>query len=241
MWKNPDHRVCGNPTLGAQKALAKASSLLQDSKMCVEQMITKTPKERYGTIKDILVEAETGLYDAVILGKRASYTLQWMFERPADEIAKAAFRDNALEAPVWVCPAPKKGSKNVLVALDGSAGSLRAVDHVGYILANQEQHDITLMQVRNSGGPDAERIFAEAMRILSEQYRIAPKRIETVQSWGINVAATLMAAAEKGNFAAIATGLQGEDGKVKKRISRPGNTTIKLLERAEKVSLWCCP
>lgn len=72
MWEHPDERVSGKPTIGARKALDKAMEMLSQSKMSVDSMMTKTFAERYGKIKDILNENLSGLYDAIILGKRAS-------------------------------------------------------------------------------------------------------------------------------------------------------------------------
>ena len=72
MWEHPDERVSGKPTIGARKALEKATEMLSQSKMSVDSMMTKVFAERYGKIKDILNESSSGLYDAIILGKRAS-------------------------------------------------------------------------------------------------------------------------------------------------------------------------
>jgi len=240
MWDNPDDRVKGQLTVGAKRAMDKATTLLKKSKMSVDEMITKTFAERYGKIKDILNEGSSGLYDAIILGKRASYTLQWFFERPADETAKAIIKDSSVTTPIWVCPAPEKGRKNVLVCLDGSEESLRAVDHVGYTLAKQEQHNITLLHVENGAGLNAEEIFSKSSSILKE-HSIDPSRIKTETTWGVNVAGTILSYAEKGSFAAIAVGLRGVDKGVMKRINLAGGTTASLIERAGKVSLWCCP
>jgi len=240
MWENPDDRVKGQLTIGAKKAMDKATTLLDKSKMSVDEMITKTFAERYGKIKDILNEGSSGLYDAIILGKRASYTLQWFFERPADETAKTIIKDSSVTAPIWICPAPEIGRKNVLVCLDGSEESLRAVDHVGYILAKQEQHNITLLHVENGAGLNSEEIFSKSSSILKE-HSIDPVRIKTETTWGVNVAGTILSYAEKGSFAAIAVGLRGVDKGIMKRINLAGETTVHLIERAEKVSLWCCP
>lgn len=240
MWENPDERVKGQLTVGAKRAMDKAIALLNKSRMSIDEMITKTFSERYGKIKDILNEGSAGLYDAIILGKRASYTLQWFFERPADEMAQAIIKDSSLITPIWVCPVPEKGRKNVLVSVDGSEESLRAVDHVGYILSKQDQHNITLLHVENAAGLDKEEIFTRSIASLKE-HSIDPARIATETIWGVNVAGTISSFAEKGKFAAIAVGLHGVDKGIMKRINLAGGTTASLIERAEKISIWCCP
>ena len=208
MWDKPDEKIHGRPTVGAQRALDKARTMLAESSMCVEQLITKTFAERYGKVKDILKEGEQGLYDAIILGKRASYTLQSFFERAADETAKKIIAESSLTTPIWICPEPERDQKNVLVCVDGSENALRAVDHVGYILANQPQHGITLFNVQNGHSMDSEKIFAEARKILGE-HNIVDSRIRTDTSWGVRVSGTIMGYAERSRFASIAFGLNG--------------------------------
>jgi nucleotide-binding universal stress UspA family protein len=240
MWDNPDDRVQGRPTVGAQKALNKAVELLSLSEMSVDRMITKTFAERFGKIKDILNEGSEGLYDAIILGKRASYTLQWFFERSADETAKALIGDSSLSIPLWICPETEWGKRNVLVGLDGSENSLRAVDHVGYILSRQDQHKITLLYVENGAGLDANVLFKQAADVL-KGHKIGDDRVLSEQTWGVSVAGTMMTYAERGNFAAIAVGLHGNKQGILKDLNLAGGTTASLIERAENVSLWCCP
>lgn len=240
MWQNPDERVKGRLTVGAKKALDKATEMLSVSNMSVDSMITKTFAERYGKIKDILNEGEGGLYDAIILGKKASYTLQWFFDRPADETAKAILRDGSLSTPLWVCPIPEVGRTNVLLCVDGSAGSFRAVDHVGYILSLQNQHNITLFLVENGAGLNSDKIFQESIKILKD-HAIASERISTHTTWGLNIAGTIISYAEKYSFAAIAVGLRGNNKGFMKSINLAGGTATSLIERVEKVSLWCCP
>ncbi|BHH85996.1 universal stress protein [Desulforhopalus sp. 52FAK] len=240
MWEHPDERISGKPTVGAQKALNKATQMLSQSKMSVDSMVTKTFAERFGKIKDILNESSTGLYDAIILGKRASYTLQWFFERPADETAKAIIKDSSLATPIWICPEPEPGRSNVLVCVDGSDESFRAVDHVGYILSLQDQHNITLLMVDNGSGLNSDVIFQKAIKILTE-HSITSERCRVETTWGLNIAGTITSYAEKNNYAAIAVGLHGVNEGFMKRISLAGGTTSSLIERAEKVAIWCCP
>jgi len=239
MWEGPDGGGTGKLTIGARKALDKAVAMLKSSEMAVEQMITKTFAERYGKVKDILNEGSEGLYDAIILGKRASYTLQWFFERSADETAQSIIQDSSLKTPIWICPEPEAGRKNVLVCVDGSRGALRAVDHVGYILSRQDQHTITLFHVENGAGLNTEEMFREAKQIL-QTHEISEDRIKTETDWGISVAATIAAYAQKYRFAAVAVGLEGSDQSLLKRINLGGITTS-LITRTEKFSLWCCP
>lgn len=239
MWDEPDEDGKCRLTVGAKKALDKSLNMLKNSEMAVDQMITKTFAERYGKVKDILNEGSEGLYDAIILGKRASYTLQWFFDRPADETAQAIIQDTSLKTPLWICPQPVAGRKNVLVCVDGSEGALQAVDHVGYILSRQDQHAITLFHVKNGANVDTAEIFGKARQILYN-HDITEERISTDTAWGISVAGTIATYAQKSGYAAVAVGLEGSDQNLLKRINLEG-TTASLITRAEKFSLWCCP
>ena len=240
MWADPTDKLSGRLTVGSRKALEKATELLGQSRMSVDRMYTKTFAERYGKVKDILNEGAQGLYDAIILGKRASYTLQWFFERPADEIAQSIISDSMLATPLWVCPQPEPGRRNVLICVDGSEDSMRAVDHAGYILSRQDQHSITLFYVENGAGLDSEAIFAKSCTMLQD-HKITTERIRKESTWGLNVAGTILSHAEKNGFAAIAVGLHGQEQGILKSVSLAGDTTASLIRQTEKVSLWCCP
>lgn len=239
-WGRPDDKVQGQLTVGSRKAMNKATELLNESKMSVDQMITKTFPERYGKVNDILNEGSQGLYDAVILGKRASYALQWMFDRPADETAQAIVRNSALSTPLWICPESESGRKNVLICVDGSENSFRAVDHVGYILSHQDQHSITLFHIENIASIDSDDLFRRSKKIL-QNHDIADNRISTETTWGLNVAGTIMNYSEKNGFAAAAIGLHGHEEGLLKSVNLAGGTTSSLIKRTAKVSLWCCP
>ena len=239
MWKGPGDGAEGHVSVQAAKSINKAKELLSQHQIAIDQVITKTFAERYGKVKDILTEGSHGLYDAIILGKRASYTLQWMFERPADETIHSILKDSGCTIPLWVCPDPQPERKNVLVCLDGSENGYRAADHVGYILAGQEQQKITLFHVDTGTASRSAEIFSRAEKILHE-HGIRDDRIQRTATWGLSVAATIQNEIHKGGYAVAAMGLHGET-KNAKTFSLAGSTTIKLISKTEKVSFWCCP
>ena len=240
MWQGPAEGIEGKVTVQARRAIFKAKEMLGERQMAIEHMMTKTFAERYGKVKDIMSEGSQGLYDAVILGRRASYTLQWMFERPADETAQAIIRDNCCTTPLWICPEPGPDRRNVLLCLDGSENSLRGVDHVGYILADQEQHTITLFQATSGSDNKSSESFARAETLL-QNHGIASERILRKTSWGLSVSGTILGELDRGGYAAIALGLRGERQERTKAEGLAGGTTTKLIGKLEKASLWCCP
>lgn len=240
MWQGPSDGVQGQLTIQARKSIDKAKKLLSRHKMSVDQVMTKTYVERYGKVQDILIEGGKGCYDAIILGRRASYSLQWMFERPADETAHAIAKDSGCTTPLWFCPEPLPGRKNVLLCVDGSENSCRAVDHVGFILATQNHQHVTLFHVETGGDKKSADIFAKAETILHE-HGIDNERISRNTAWGLTVVGAILSEIKKRGYAAVAVGLHGEKQGLAKNLNLGGSTTVKLISKIEKASLWCCP
>jgi hypothetical protein len=174
-----------------------------------------------------------------MLGRRASYALQWLFERPVDETYRAMMKDSACATPMWICPDIDPGRKNILVCIDGSESGYRAVDHVGYVLSGDDRHEITIFTVQNSVNVKNVKVFDRAVAILLD-HKIPAKRINCSTAWGSSASSTILEEARKGKFAAIAVGM----GKKKQRGTSGitiGTTTAKLLHKVERASLWCCP
>lgn len=240
MWQNPEERDACKLTGGLKRSLDKAQELLGQGSFSIDRIITKTAVERYGKVKDILTEGSQGYYDAIILGRRATYTLQWMFERPAEEVAQAMIRDSCCDVPLWICPEFDAGRKNLLVCVDGSDNAYRAVDHVGFILADDKQHSITLFHVNNNTR-ESDEIFTRAEEIL-HGHAIGNERIQRHSTWGVSVAGAIESEGTRGGYAAVALGMHGsrEKGLLKDYIIA-GGTTAKLIGRIEKTALWCCP
>lgn len=240
MWDKPSDGSQGQLSVQARKSINKARELLSQHKMSSDQVITKTCTERYGKVKDILLEGAKGSYDAIVLGRRASYSLQWMFERPADETAQAIIRDSGCTTPLWICPEPMPDRKNILLCLDGSENSRRAVDHVGFILGNQNHQQITLFHVETSRSATSNEIFADAETIL-HGHGVGSQWINRHATGGLTVAGTILNEIDKGGYAAVAVGLHGEKLGLAKSLKLAGSTTTKLISKIEKASLWCCP
>jgi hypothetical protein len=239
-WEGPADNIEGQVTAGVRRSIHKAKELLSQNKMSIEHIITKTVAERYGKVKDILSESSKGLYDTIILGRRASYSMQWMFERSADETVQTMIKDSRCTSPLWICPDPEPGRKNVLLCLDGSENAYRAVDHVGFILSDQDQHTITMLHVESGTGKESEKIFQRAEAILKE-HNVGSERILRNSTWGVSVPRTILGEIEKGSYAVVALGMFGKGQGLLRDLNLAGGTTLKLISKIEKVTLWCCP
>ena len=241
MWLSPGEKTECKITGGLKKSLDRAQELLGKGHISIDRTLTKTAVERYGKVKDILTEGSQGNYDAIVLGRRAAYALQWIVERPAEELAHAMIKDSCCDVPLWICPESHPGRKNVLVCVDGSENAYRAVDHVGFILNNQQQHEITLLHVNNGDRRESKKIFSRCEEIL-HGHGIGDERINRNSTWGVSVAGVIQSESEKGGYAAVALGMHGnrEKGLLKDFILA-GGTTAKLIGKIEKTALWCCP
>lgn len=239
MWDSPHDGNSVQISLEAKQSIHKAQKLLSDYKVPIDQVLVKTVAEKYGKINDIIIESSRGLYDAIVLGRRASYTLQWIFDRPADETFQAMIRDHSCVSPLWICPDVDPSRKNVLLCIDGSENGYRAVDHVGFILSSQDQHKITLLHVENSVGTECVEFFRRAEAIL-QGHKIDARRINRKVIWGPSVSDTILSEIKKGNYAVVALGMGGQ--KQREGSTRmAGSTTAKLISKLEETSLWCCP
>jgi len=238
MWEGPEEKAERMIHPAARKALNQAKFLLNSESLAVNELNTKTIVEQHGKVKDILTEATYGLYDAVILGSRATYTLQWMFERPGDEIPQALIRDASLSSPMWICNEPEVGRKNVLLCLDGSTSALRITDHVGYVLSFLPHHTITLFHVCNPVSNNAEKIFQDGSDILFK-HTIASERIKTKTTWGLSVTNCILNEQSNGKYAVVAVGLSGTNEKSAIHSNNiVGKTSSSLLKEISKASLW---
>lgn len=240
-WKDPATRELDNLSPGTRRVLEKSKQLLARSQMDIKEVKTHIATERYGKVKDILNEGERGLYDAIILGKRAGYTLQWVFERPAEETPLALIKDRCCTSPIWICPDPGElEKKDVLICVDGSDGAMRAVDHAGYILSEQKHHKPILFHVATGTGPAEPEVFSKAIRVL-EGHGIDSDRIVTESEWGLNVPGAILSRAEKRSVSAVCAGLHGVRESVLKDLHLTGGTAGKLIAKISNTTLWCCP
>jgi hypothetical protein len=163
-----------------------------------------------------------------------------MVERSADETIQAIIKDSSCTSPLWIYPEPESSRKNVLLCLDDSENAYRAVDHVGYILSDQNQHTITMFHVEKGSGKGSEKIFQQAEVILNE-HNIGAERISRNATRGISVARSILGEVQKGGYAAAALGMRGQGHGLLRDLNLAGGTALKVISKIEKASLWCCP
>jgi nucleotide-binding universal stress UspA family protein len=135
-----------------------------------ERIDAVTRPKALGIAKDILDFAEQGLYDAILIGRRGLTRLQQTF---MGSTAANLVQHSAL-IPVWVVDGQVE-SDSLMLAVDGSEASLRAVDHVAFMIGGNEKVKLTLFHVTptlkdycaidfNETKGEADKIIAQAAK-----------------------------------------------------------------------------
>ncbi len=120
--------------------------------------------------KDILDFGHKLPYDAIVVGRRGFSRLQKTF--------MGSVTSNILEhctaVPVWLIDGTITSLK-ILVALDGSVSSMRAIDHLALMIGESKTADITLFSVipkiKIMGAKNSDRHNDDIDKIISESSR----------------------------------------------------------------------
>jgi nucleotide-binding universal stress UspA family protein len=146
-----------------QKNQEKAMQFLNNYKDQMIQMGIKEDRveiiakpKMLGMARDILETAQKGLYDAICIGRRGLTRIQATF---SGSVTKKLLQHSQF-IPVWVVDGEVQ-SKKVMTAVDGSESSLRAVDHLCFMLMENPEINITLFHVAAKIGDYCEIDFSE--------------------------------------------------------------------------------
>ncbi|MCF8038352.1 MAG: universal stress protein [Desulfohalobiaceae bacterium] len=194
-----------------------------------ENLLCKVKKRMVSTSKDIIAEDNKGLYDAVILGRRGVSRLE---ELISDSVS-IQMLEQERSAPLWICRHPDPKRQNVLICLDGSQESLHITDHAGFVLAGEDSHSLTLLNVRQDS-VDPDPLFQEARQVLAN-YDISGDRIKQKVLDSQNPAKAILAEADKGHYSAVAVGYSGLG---KKGLFKLGSVSLKLFYEIQGSALW---
>ena len=195
----------------------------------------KSAPAKLGTVKDIAAEAERGLYDAVVLGRRG---LSWFDEIFQDSVTHRLLWET-ISFPLWVCRNPKKGNKNVLLCVDGSEECQRIADHVGFVLRDDPGHNVTVLHNRALDLPEdthIEEIMRHAAQALTSN-GVGDERIEFLVKSSKDPVELILKQAAQGAYAAVAIGRSnGRPEGLAKHLF--GSISLSLLRKLESSALW---
>ena len=238
----------------AQKVLDKAEEEMIRAGMPKEGIEKRSIRMTTGLAKDIVFEAQNGLFDALVVGRRGLGLVQEMILGSVSQ----QILDLAKSVPVWVVDGEPLGAK-VLIALDGSEDSFKAVDHVGFVLAEHPEAHIHLVHVSSAladyceFGDDSEldelelellkkeedycltHYFSRAIKMLT-QAGVKRERIEVdFRVKKLDLARTILQAGEEKGSATIVVGRRG--------LSRLkgillGSVSNKIIQSGRNKAVW---
>jgi nucleotide-binding universal stress UspA family protein len=212
--------------------------------------VTTQPK-LLGLAKDILEYAQQGLYDAIVVGRRDFSRIQQVF---MDSVTAKLVEHSEL-IPVWVLDG-NVTSTRIMVALDGSESSLRAVDHLSFMVGENPKIKVTLFHVipkvgghcairfneKDSGVGEimtqgnrrcVEHFYAHAQKKFREA-GIQENQIEIkVIKRTMNVGKAIVDEAKKGNYGTVVIGRRGAS-----RAFFMGGVSRYVLDRISNLALW---
>ena len=200
-----------------------------------EQIFTRIRARRLSKVNEIIQEGSEGRYDAVVLGRRG---LSWL-EHAFDESVTQALFEQQWDFPIWLCRKPDLKRKDVLACVDGSDASHRMLDHVGFVLGQAREQDVTLLAVSRKGnvgdraGDDIlnggqERLVADG---------ILPERIRLKVIHETNPGKAILGEAGTEHFAAVAVGRTGTGMGLLKKVF-VGSVSRTLFRELDGASLW---
>ncbi|MGD9098379.1 MAG: universal stress protein, partial [Desulfobacterales bacterium] len=136
-------RLYRENTAHAKKILADVAEALKQSGIAEERIETHPLPYNQGKAKDILDFATRGRFDAIVLGRRGVSGWQDMlFGSVSNNIIQ-----QSQVLPVWMVDGQPSSGK-ILVPVDGSSHSLRAVDHLAFILAGRQDNELVFFHVQ---------------------------------------------------------------------------------------------
>ena len=123
----------------AERYINKARDKLVRGGIAPERISSDAHLSRTGIAADIVYEARRGLYDALVIGRRGLGRLEKFFIGSVS----TNVLEKCYDVPVWIIDG-KVDSRKFLVPVDGSTHTLRAVDHLAFMVKDVPEVEITL-------------------------------------------------------------------------------------------------
>jgi len=238
----------------ARRLLLDFSSEMTTRGIAADRIETRTQMRQHGYAKDIIEAAQHGRYDAIVVGRRRQSGLEKLYSGSVT----ADILEQAQVVPVWLVDGRPTG--DILLAVDGSTASMRAVDHVGFMLSGNATTRIILLHVvgsaRNfcevdldaSTGDELEAMVQRADQACID--RFYPQAVKKFESAGLQrgqietmsvkggrqVGKAIMEVAAKGTFGTIVVGRRGMD-----KSFFMGSVSRYVTNKLTDAALWLVP
>ena len=208
-----------------------------------------------GAAKDILNACTAGRYDSIILGRRGLSGLQDLFIGSVS----ANIVNNSKDTPVWLID-EEGPSQDIMVAVDGSENSFKAIDHLAYIIGGNSDLKITFFhltpRLKDFCPVDFEEVHSAALEeiilqgdqhCIDQFYSHAKKRLDEAgiqenqisfkTSEGVfRVGKAVLDEYRRGKFGTLVVGRRGVNKKY-----FIGSTSRYLINQFSDGALWVVP
>jgi len=220
-----------------------------------EHLELKTQPRITGVAEDLIAQCQTNGYDALLVGRRGVSRLQeWI----AGSVTTNLVEHSQL-TPLWIVDG-KVLSPKVLLAVDGSQGALRALDHLCFMLSEAPEQQLDMLHVQPlladhciidvsqeisqsaqeiilSGEQHCMDDFFSQAQLVLQQYNIPKERISfQAETKQISIAQTIFKELQNGGYGTVVIGRRG--------ISRSlftGSVGRKLLQKIRDRAVWIVP
>ena len=238
----------------AQKFLEEVRHILLEANLREGNVGLILQERQVGIARDIIAESSKG-YDAVVIGRQGLSKFRDIFLGSVSYKIVQAVGD----IPVWVIGGDIR-SRKILVAVDGSKNSRKAVDYVGKFASTNgaevtlfnavREFRLAMLDIATPGGEEIEgKILAELEKDVQRMFDSYRRRLEKA---GVEIrvisskyilqsrsrSGDILKEAKEGDFGTIVMGRRG--------LSRVhefplGRVTTKVLNRADLFALWIVP
>jgi len=236
----------------ANRYMAEAILQLARSGIDPTQVSTAVRLKRISIGTDIAQEARKGNYDAVLIGRRGLSKLEALFMGSVSE----EILHDCHDLPVWMIDGQVHSTK-ILVPIDGTVHSLRAVDHLAFIFRDNPHVEITLFHssallASHNQSPNEDfhglwgkdwcelhlseehSVFHAPEQLLLES-NIPPERIRRVHTRrGLHPSRQILRQAIVDGFGTIVMGRRGREAKK----GLAGSISDPILLMAEGMAVW---
>jgi nucleotide-binding universal stress UspA family protein len=249
------NRVAARNAETAKGLLVKYKDLLVRAGAAESAIDLLTLPWQQGLAKDILDQAQQGLFDAILIGRRGISSLQQMFMGSVS----AQLIENSQLIPVWLVDG-NVNSRLVMAAVDGSESALRAVDHMAFMLAGNPEAKVRFFHVvprlsdyceinfSQEAGDGLETLIAQSDKRCMDHFFSAAlaklraagfqeSQIETQTAAAlVRVGETILKAARDGGFGTIVMGRRGMN-----KSFFGGKVSYTVSHKLSEAALWLVP
>jgi nucleotide-binding universal stress UspA family protein len=236
------------------RLLDESKNIMVKAGIGKDKIETVSQEQTRGTAKAILDYGKKSLCDAIVMGRRGVSRLAESF---MGSITNSVL-EHTNDIPVWAIGGDAKPSK-MMIAVDGSESSLRAVEHVSLMLGDNPESKITLLHVTprlrdyctidfKEEGDAMKEVISKGDKQCVDSFYIHAKEkfkeagmdesqidIQEVMT-KLNIGKAIVDEALKGDFSTVVVGRKGVNNSF-----FMGSVSSRILTNAKDCAVWLVP